>query len=147
MIAFPIPIPHLTTLPPINVSANRPLDERWQQNPHGGTPITNPVPETVFPILPCNVHSPESSQPEIDNSLATDLGTLVNMADQLRRSLPADCLWLGRKDLKVIGTHPVDAGGFADVWAGEMTNRKIVIKSYRCHASTDDAQTYSASSA
>ena len=98
-------------------------------------------------VLSHNSHSPESSPLEIDHSLATDLGTLVNMADQLRPSLPADCLWLGQKDLKVTGTHPAAAGGFADVWAGEMNNRKIAIKSYRCHVSADYAQIYSASSA
>jgi len=39
---------HPTTLPPINVSGNHPRDERWSQNPYGGTSAANRVPENVF---------------------------------------------------------------------------------------------------
>jgi len=46
---------HPTTLPPINVSGNHPRDERWPQNPYGGTSAANRVPETIF--------SPDTSYP------------------------------------------------------------------------------------
>jgi hypothetical protein len=70
---------------------------------------------------------------------------LVNMAGRLRPSLPDDCLWLNQKDLKIIGECPIDAGGFADVWVGEMGDRKVAIKSYRCNASADCAQIHGVS--
>jgi hypothetical protein len=99
-------------------------------------------------ILSHDIHphdQSESSPPEIDYSSVISTGTLISMAVQLRPSLPADCPWMGQEDLKVVGTHPIDAGGFADVWVGEMGHRKIAIKSYRCNASADYAQIYGAS--
>ena len=74
-----------------------------------------------------------------------DIDTLISMAGRLRPSLPANCLWLEEEDLKVVGVHPVDAGGFANVWVGEMGDRKVAIKSYRCYTSADYAQIYGAS--
>ena len=128
---------HPTTLPPINASGNRPRDERLQRNPYGDAPITNRVPEAAFPVLSRNIHPPEFAPPGVDHSFMADLGALVKMAGRLRPSLPVDYLWLGRKDLKVVGTRPIGAGGFADVWVGELDNRKVAIKSYRCSASAD----------
>jgi hypothetical protein len=95
------------------------------------------VPPGEGDALSHNIRSPESSPLEADYSVTIDTSTLVNMADRLRHSPPADCLWLEQEDLKVVGTHPIDAGGFADVWVGELDNRKVVIKSYRCSASAD----------
>jgi homeobox protein YOX1/YHP1 len=39
---------HPTTLPPINDSANHPRDERWHQNPYGGTSAANRVQDPVY---------------------------------------------------------------------------------------------------
>lgn len=87
-----------------------------------------------------NVHSydpPVSSSLEIDHSIATDLGTHVNLASQLWLSLPANCRRLRQQDLKVVGTRPIDAGSFADIWVGMMGDRKVAVKSYRYYSSTD----------
>jgi hypothetical protein len=83
------------------------------------------------------IHTASLNLPLIDYFPTTDIGTLVNMAGRLRPSLPGDCPWFGQEDLKVVGAHPIDAGGFADVWVGEMGDRKVAIKSYRCHASAN----------
>jgi hypothetical protein len=64
----------------------------------------------------------------------------MDMAAQLRHSLPAECVWVDQEDLIVVGTLPIDAGGFADIWVGEMGDQKVAIKSYRCHASADNAR-------
>jgi hypothetical protein len=74
-----------------------------------------------------------------------DIDTLINTVGQFRPSLPTNCPWLGEENLKVVGVHPVNAGGFADVWAGKMGDRKVAIKSYRCHASADYAKIYGVS--
>ena len=76
------------------------------------------------------------------HSLTTDLDALVDLASRLSSSLPTNCQRLGQHDLKVVGTHPIDAGGFADVWPGEMGGRKVAVKSYRCYLSTDSASTH-----
>jgi hypothetical protein len=52
---------------------------------------------------------------------------------------------LEQEDVKVIGARPIDAGGFADVWAGEMGDRKVAVKSYRCYASANYMPTYKVS--
>ena len=116
-------------------------------------PLALPTPPRSVPlewndVLSYDIHSHyQSESSPTDCSPTTDIGIFLDMAGRLRPSLPADCLWLGQEDAKVIGTHPIDAGGFADVWAGEMGDRKIAIKSYRCHASADYAQIYWVSNA
>ena len=111
-------------------------------HPPRGVPLEED--DTLSPDIHSHNQS-ESSPLGIDYSSAMGTDTLVSMAVQLRPSLPANCAWMGQGDLKVVGTHPIDAGGFADVWVGEMVDRKIAIKSYRCNASADYAQIYGAS--
>ena len=98
------------------------------------------------PATRSSPHSALRTTPRDYHSLTADLGAPINMADRLRHSPVADCLWLGQEDLKVVGTHPIDAGGFADVWIGELDNRKVAIKSYRCSASADYSRICGASS-
>jgi len=70
---------HPPTLPPINVSGNHPRDERWQQNPYGGTSATNRVPDTVF--------SPDASYPGASYQYPTQHPTHGMLSDT-RFSLP-----------------------------------------------------------
>ena len=96
-------------------------------------------------VLSQSTHShgqPESSPMEVDHSPATDLSTLADLASRLRPFLPTNYRWLGQGGLKVAGTRPIDAGGFADIWVGEMEDRKVAVKSYRCYASADYMPTY-----
>ena len=82
---------------------------------------------------------------ETDHSVTADVGIFVNMADRLQLSLPPSCQWLEQGVLKIVGTHPIDAGGFADVWVGEMGDRMVAVKSYRYYASANCAPTYKVS--
>ncbi|KAF9646912.1 kinase-like protein [Thelephora ganbajun] len=44
---------------------------------------------------------------------------------------------LGQEDLKITGPHPINAGGFANVWVGERNDgTTVAIKSYRYYASS-----------
>ena len=89
--------------------------------------------------------------PEVDRSLRVGhpgvvlYEHLANLVRCLRPLLPGCCEWLERGALEVIGEHPVDAGGVADVWVGEMGNRKVAIKAYRCDSSSDFFPTYTVS--
>ena len=111
-----------------------------------------------LPSLPSALHTPPSDiQPGgggvhsrdqsgssamgIDHSSTTDLGTLVNLDGLLRQSLPSGCMLFGEEDLEFVGPHPIDAGGFADVWMGEMGGRRVAVKSYRCYLSGNCALT------
>lgn len=49
------------------------------------------------------------------------------------------CPWLSTEDLKLIGVHPIAAGGFADILEATYDGRKVVLKSYRCHMMTEVA--------
>lgn len=93
-----------------------------------------------YPVHPC--YQPELSPLETDHSLTTDPSTLVNLAGLSRPFLPPGYRWFEEGDLKVIGTRPIDAGGFANVWVGETGGRKVAIKSYRCYASAEYMPTY-----
>jgi len=95
------------------------------------------------------VHSRDqsgSSAMGIDHSITIDLGALVNLDDRLRQLLPeSSYVWFGEGGLELVGTRPVDAGGFADVWVGKMGGRRVAVKSYRCSLSGNCALTYKVS--
>ena len=61
-------------------------------------------------------------------------------AQDLRSSLPPTCPWLDPVDVNIIGSRPIDAGRFADIWVGACGDRKVVVKSYRCYVSYDHDQ-------
>jgi len=85
--------------------------------------------------------------PEIDLSSLNNPGTppehLVDAVRNLGPFLPIGCELLGQGDLKVVGSSPVDAGGFADIWVGERDDgTKVAIKSYRYYSSSSCLPTY-----
>jgi len=95
-------------------------------------------------VSTCAADTPDQSQsfpPEIDlpfvNNPDTPPERLVDAIQNLKPFLPTGCELLGQGDLKIISSHPIDAGGFADVWVGERHDgTKVAIKSYRCHSSS-----------
>ncbi|KAF9789884.1 kinase-like domain-containing protein [Thelephora terrestris] len=54
--------------------------------------------------------------------------------------MPPTCRFLGSEDVKPSGTHPVAAGGFADIWEAIYDGRKVALKSYRCYMRFNVAQ-------
>ena len=68
---------------------------------------------------------------------------LVDAVRRLKPFLPVGCEVLGQGDLKVIGSRPVDAGGFADIWVGERHDGTVVaIKSHRYHSTSSCRSIY-----
>ena len=51
--------------------------------------------------------------------------------------------WLNPSDIRIVGEHPVAAGGFTDIWEGVLNDRKVVIKSYRRYELSNRAQVIS----
>lgn len=102
---------------------------RGRDTPHNIHPHDQPVPLTL----------------EVDYPTTADASTPADLADQLQLPLPPNCRRLGQEDLKIVGTRPIDAGGFADVWVGEMDGRAVAVKSYRCYASANCTPTYKVS--
>lgn len=71
---------------------------------------------------------------------------LVGAVHNLKPFLPSGCEILGHGDLKITGSRPVDAGGFADIWVGERDDgTKVAIKSHRCYSSSSCSPIYSVS--
>lgn len=92
----------------------------------------------------------ESPPSEIHLPPTTDPGTppehLIDAVSRLKPFLPTNSELLGQGDLDVIGSRPIDAGGFADVWVGERNDGTVVaIKSPRCHSSSSCLPAYSVS--
>lgn len=78
-------------------------------------------------------------------SLTTACDEHVSLAGRLRPFLPTNYLWLGQEDLTVVGARSIGAGAFADVWLGELGDRRVAVKSYRRWASADCAPIYEVS--
>ena len=77
--------------------------------------------------------------PDLDNLPLSQY--CAQMARELLLSLPSAYHSLGPEDLKLVGKHPMAAGGSADIWEGTHEGRKVVLKSYRCYrVSFDVAQ-------
>ena len=64
----------------------------------------------------------------------------AQMAQDLRPSMSFACRWLDPEDIKLVGEHPISAGGFTNIWEVIHNGRKAVLKSYRCYASSDVTQ-------
>ena len=64
----------------------------------------------------------------------------AQMAQDLRSSMPSTYRWLDPEDIKLVGKHPIGAGGFANIWEVIHNGRKAVLKSYRYYVSYDVAQ-------
>lgn len=100
--------------------------------------------------LPCATDLPDQPQslpPEIDLSLmknpSTPLEHPVEAVRSLKPFLPGGCEVLGQGDLKITGSFPIDAGGFADMWVGKMKDgTTVAIKSHRSYSSTSCLPVY-----
>ena len=100
----------------------------------GGVNLPPPTPSVV-----------DQSEPfpwEADQPPPVDPGTalrerLLGLVRQLQPLLPTGCV-LEPGALEVIGNHPIDAGGSADIWEATMGDRnKVAIKSLRYSSSSD----------
>lgn len=58
----------------------------------------------------------------------------------LQLSLPSGCRRLGPEDFVIVGRHPMAAGESAEIWAGTLDGRKVVLKSHRHCRSSDVGQ-------
>ena len=63
----------------------------------------------------------------------------MQMAHALQPFMPSTCRFLNPGDVKLVGTHPMAAGGFADIWEATYEGRRVAFKSYRCYTSSDVA--------
>lgn len=115
---------------------------------HWNPPIRG-APHQRYNVPPCDTLTPHQLQfllPDLDPSPVNDPSTppecLVEAVRNLRQFLPIECKLLGRGDLNITGSHPVAAGGLADVWVGEMNGTIVAIKSFRRHASSSCLPVY-----
>ena len=96
--------------------------------------------------LPEGADVPSRTAGALDQSFLVDPDVvcdhLVDLVDHLRSLLPGSCEWLEQGALEIVGEHPVDAGGVADVWVAKMGDRKVAIKNYRCYSSSNYLPTY-----
>ncbi|KAF9647760.1 kinase-like protein [Thelephora ganbajun] len=83
---------------------------------------------------------------ELDLPLPVDPEALrehhLDLVLHLQGLFSTSCKWLEQGDIKIVGGFPVDAGGYANVWAGTMDDRKVAIKSYRCYLPLDPLPNY-----
>jgi hypothetical protein len=85
--------------------------------------------------------------PEVDLSPMNDPSTpsedLVDAVHNLKPFLPSGCEIMGQGDLKIAGSGPINAGGFADIWVGKRDDgTKVAIKSYRHYSSSSSLPIY-----
>ena len=115
----------------------RPLSHSHKTSPFRGTR------HYWFSMPSCTVDALDQSLSlprEIDlspmNSPNAPPEYLVDAVRNLGQLLPIECELFGQGDLKIVGSYPISAGGFADVWVGERDDGTMVaIKSYRYYSS------------
>lgn len=88
-----------------------------------------------------------SLPPELDLSSMANLSTpperLVDSVLSLNRFLLIGDELLGPNNLNIVGPHPVDGGGIAEIWLCERNDGKnVVIKSYRHYSSSSRLPTF-----
>jgi len=111
-------------------------------HPHGTPPSRGPRHEWCNLSRSADILDQSQSLPqEIELSPMSDPGTpperIVDVVRNLKPFLPSDCELLGQEDLDIIGSCPIDAGGFADVWVAVMKDgTKVAIKSHRYYSSS-----------
>ena len=95
-------------------------------------------------------HQLQSVPPGLDLSFMNDTGVaperLVDAVQNPEHFLSNGCNLLNQQEVKIVGSCPIDAGGSADVWAGEMNGSAVAIKSYRRNASSSCLPVYWVSS-
>lgn len=104
-------------------------------------------------ILSCLAEAsgqPDSLPPDIDLSPLTNPAALprhfVDAVRRLKSFLPIGCELLGQGDLEVIGSYPIDVGGFAEIWVGRRNDgTRVAIKSHRYYSSSSCLSIYSVS--
>jgi hypothetical protein len=88
------------------------------------------------------VEALDQVEPGIDESPPVDPATLracfLYSVLHLQVLLLNGCGWMKQGAVEIVGAHPVDAGGFADIWIGIMGDRTVAIKSHRCYLSSDN---------
>lgn len=90
--------------------------------------------------------APPGARPTADNEASNLLSQkYFDLAQKLRQSVPSTCTWLEPEELKIIGGHPVAAGGSADIWEACYGGRKVALKSYRCYTQFNSDQVYKVS--
>jgi len=95
-----------------------------------------PAPQSFpHPPPPPQDHARSSPAPGPDDECLSQ--HYAQMARELLSSSLSVCHWLDPEEVKVVGEHPIAAGGFANVWEGTHDGRKVVLKSYRCYVSFD----------
>ena len=90
------------------------------------TPEHTTRPSSPPPSPPC-LNNPPSPDGYL---LHTDHSDLVLGS---RPPLPPICNRLEEGDVQMVGSWPIRAGGFADLWRGSLEGRQVAIKSYRCY--------------
>ncbi|KAF9646934.1 kinase-like protein [Thelephora ganbajun] len=83
---------------------------------------------------------------EFNQRFQTHPGALCELLGELlrhpRSPLLGDFERLEEEAIEVVSDRPFDAGGTADILVGTMGNRKVAIKHYRLHSSSDYLPTY-----
>ena len=121
------------------------LHDTWRSQDDGEETeclLVSPVPRSLHPppqpsLLP-RLESKSSPIPDADG--VTLLERYAQMARELIPSLPPIYPLLSPEDIRLMGGHPVAAGGFADILEATHDGRKVVLKSYRCYILFDVAQ-------
>ena len=113
---------------------------RYKRPPR--SPRSLPYPPTFRPSAVEHHPSPKSIYyplitPTKPFTLDMDVITLsqhyAQMAQALRSFMPSTCRSIDPEEVKPIGSRPVAAGGFAEIWEATHDGRKVALKAYRCY--------------
>lgn len=79
---------------------------------------------------------PNPPAPVVGNNLPHERNSGV-----VPQLIPSSCTSFEGEELKVIGSTPIGAGGYADIWEATHGGRAVVLKSYRLYETDDIGHT------
>ena len=90
-----------------------------------------------FSCLPTPVQLEVVSCPDLDLDIIPLSQHHTRIAQVVRSFTPSTCRWLSLEDIRLIGSRPIAAGGFTDIFEAMYDGGGVILKSYRRHVTSD----------
>ena len=115
------------------------LSRLCASNLEGSSAIEELDSQQRFSRLPTPVQLEVAGWPDLDLDTIPLSQHHTQIAQVLRSFTPSTCRWLSLEDIRLIGSRPIAAGGFTDIFEAVYDGGRVILKSYRRYVTSDIA--------